>query len=145
MSRHSEIITNGAVKVETYVDGDPDSRSCVVVLPSYGGDGGEDFDALAAALAAAGHRVPRPQPRGIANSTGPMDDVTMEDLADDVAHVIEKLGDAPAVVLGHAFGNLLARILRPTIPTRSPASSLQPPLVTPSILRSTRLRFERAI
>lgn len=120
MTRHSEIITRGSVRVETYLDGERSSadRGDVVVLPSYGRDGGGDFDPLAAALVAARYRVLRPQPRGIANSTGPMDDVTMEDLAEDVASVIEQLDDAPAVVLGHAFGNFVARILATNHPDK---------------------------
>jgi pimeloyl-ACP methyl ester carboxylesterase len=88
------------------VDGDgPD----VVILPSYGRDGGDDFDPFTAALPGAGYRVLRPQPRGIAQSTGPMTGVTLADLADDIAQVIGKLGNGPAVVLGHAFGNFIAR------------------------------------
>lgn len=120
MNRHSEIITSGPVTIETYLDGrrSSDRGSDVVVLPSYGRDGGEDFDALAAALATAGQRVLRPQPRGIAGSTGPMQAVTMEDLADDVAAVIDQLGHAPAVVLGHAFGNFVARVLATNHPDK---------------------------
>jgi len=106
MTRYSEIVTTGPVSIETYVDGDgPD----VVVLPSYGRDGGADFDPFTAGLVAAGYRVLRPQPRGIAGSTGPMTDVSLGDLGDDVAQVIGKLGHGPAVVLGHAFGNFVAR------------------------------------
>jgi hypothetical protein len=43
----------------------------VVVLPFYGRDGGDDFDPFSTALAEAGYRVLRPQPRGIARSAGP--------------------------------------------------------------------------
>lgn len=120
MTRRSEIISNGATRIEIYLDGDHSGGHgpTVVMLPSYGRDGGDDFDALAAALATAGHRVLRPQPRGIANSTGPMDHVAMEDLADDVAGVIEHLGDGPAVVLGHAFGNFVARTLATNHPDK---------------------------
>jgi pimeloyl-ACP methyl ester carboxylesterase len=106
MTRHSVTVTAGPVSTETYVDGNgPD----VVVLPSYGRDGGEDFDPFTAALVDAGYRVLRPQPRGIAGSTGPMTGVSLGDLGDDVAHVIGELGHGPAVVLGHAFGNFVAR------------------------------------
>jgi len=106
VTRHGEIVTTGPVSIETYVDGDgPD----VVVLPSYGRDGGDDFDPFTAALIDAGYRVLRPQPRGIAGSTGPMTGVSLGDLGDDVAQVIGKLGHGPAVVLGHAFGNFVAR------------------------------------
>lgn len=120
MNRHSETITSGPVRIETYLDGQR-SRGRghdVVVLPSYGRDGGKDFNTLAAALAAAGHRVLRPQPRGIAGSTGPMQAVTMEDLADDVAVVIDQLGSTPAVVLGHAFGNFVARVVATNHPDK---------------------------
>jgi pimeloyl-ACP methyl ester carboxylesterase len=108
MNRPSEIVTTGEVPIETYVDGEgPD----VVILPSYGRDGGDDFDPLTAALADIGYRVLRPQPRGIARSAGPMTGVSLDDLGDDVAHAINKLGHGPAVVLGHAFGNFVARAL----------------------------------
>src|SRR5439155_7541258 len=62
-----------------------------------------------AALVGAGYRVLRPQPRGIGKSFGPMADVVLDDLGDDVAHVIDQLGVGPAAVLGHAFGNVVAR------------------------------------
>lgn len=112
MSRRSQIVITGDVSIETYLDGDGDGdRPDVVLLPSYGRDGGDDFDSLTAALAGAGHRVLRPQPRGIARSTGPMTGVTLRDLGDDIAGVIGKLGNGPAIVLGHAFGNFVGRAL----------------------------------
>lgn len=42
----------------------------------------------------------------------------MEDLADDVAAVIDQLGHAPAVVLGHAFGNWVARVVATSHPDK---------------------------
>jgi pimeloyl-ACP methyl ester carboxylesterase len=82
VTRHGEIVTTGPVSIETYIDGDgPD----VVVLPSYGRDGGADFDLFTATLVDAGYRVLRPQPRGIAGSTGPMTGVGLGDLGDDIA------------------------------------------------------------
>ncbi len=110
MSRPSELVSAGEVTIETYVDGQGGlDRPDVVVLPSYGRDGGADFDEFAATLAASGYRVLRPQPRGIAGSTGPMTEVTIDDLADDVATVIDVLSRSRAVVIGHAFGNFVAR------------------------------------
>lgn len=67
----SENIVMGVVEVE------PDIF-IVSLSDGYRRDGGEDFDRLAASLAAAGHRVLRSQPRVIAGSTGPLQDVTME-------------------------------------------------------------------
>ncbi|WP_156767328.1 hypothetical protein [Mycobacterium sp. E796] len=54
MSRRSEIVSAGAASIETYVDG---HGPAVVIIPSYGRDGGKDFDALTAALVDAGYRV----------------------------------------------------------------------------------------
>ena len=64
------------------------------VLPSYGRDGGEDFDYFAGNVGAAGFRVLRPQPRGTAGSKGKMVGVTLHDLAADIALVIRELGAA---------------------------------------------------
>lgn len=108
-SRRSELVAAGGVTIETFLDGER-GRS-VVLLPSYGRDGGEDVDRVAAELAWHGHRVLRPQPRGVAGSHGPMDAVTLEDQVADVTLVIEALSDGPAIVLGHAFGNFVARAL----------------------------------
>ncbi|MBM9504254.1 alpha/beta fold hydrolase [Actinacidiphila acididurans] len=108
MNRHSKTTGSGQVSIETYLDGENNDLD-VVILPSYGRDGGEDFDVFTAALVAAGYRVLRPQPRGTAGSTGPMSGVTIGDLGDDVAGVIDRLGHGPAVVLGHAYGNFVAR------------------------------------
>lgn len=120
MNRHSEIITVGPVSIETYVDGEGNGPD-VVVLPSYGRDGGADFDAFSAALAETGYRVLRPQPRGIARSTGPMTGVTIDELGADVANVIDKLGHGPAVILGHAYGSFVARTVATNHPEKARA------------------------
>ena len=39
--RRSETLTEAGVTVETYIDG---AGPALVILPSYGRDGGEDFD-----------------------------------------------------------------------------------------------------
>jgi pimeloyl-ACP methyl ester carboxylesterase len=81
-----------------------------VLLPSLG-RGATDFDPIAARLAEAGFRALRPEPRGIGLSTGPWQGLTLEDLAADIAAVIEQDGSGPAFVVGHAFGNRIARML----------------------------------
>lgn len=54
MTRRGGMVT-GEVVIETYVDGTGASdRPEVMVLPSHGRDGGEDFDGSAATLSAAG-------------------------------------------------------------------------------------------
>lgn len=83
----------------------------LVILPSYGRDGGADYDDITARAVEDGWRVLRPQPRGALGSVGPMADVTFHDLAHDVAGVISALADGPVILVGHAFGNLLARMV----------------------------------
>ena len=101
-------VKSGEASIQVYVDG---SGPALVVLPSYGRDGGKDYDAFAAAVASAGFSVLRPQPRGTAQSTGPMQDVTLEDQVDDVVAVIRELAGGKAVVLGHAYGHIVAKAM----------------------------------
>ena len=81
----------------------------IVLLPSRGRDS-EDYDKVAAGLAKAGFRVLRPQPRGMLGSKGPLAGITLHDLARDVATVIERENAGPAVLVGHAYGNWVARM-----------------------------------
>ena len=81
----------------------------IVLLPSLGRDS-EDFDEVAAGLAQRGHKVLRPQPRGILGSTGPLEGISLHDFARDIALVITRLGQGRAVVAGHAYGNWIARM-----------------------------------
>src|ERR1043165_3974704 len=81
----------------------------IVLLPSRGRDS-EDYDEVASGLAKEGFRVLRPQPRGMHASKGPLKDITLHDLARDVATVIERENTGPAVIVGHAYGNWVARM-----------------------------------
>lgn len=105
MTRH-ELITAGPARIEVLVDG---SGPCVVLLPSSQRDSRHE-DELAHPLADAGYTVLRPQPRGMGASVGPLEGMTLNDLADDVAFAIDQLGGGRAVVLGHAFGHFVARV-----------------------------------
>jgi pimeloyl-ACP methyl ester carboxylesterase len=82
----------------------------VVLLPSLG-RGSEDFARLKSDLVAAGFRVVLPEPRGIAPSVALERPRSLHDLARDVACVIEATCTPPVSVLGHAFGNRVARTL----------------------------------
>ncbi len=81
----------------------------IVLLPSRGRDS-EDYDEVAAGLAEAGFRVLRPQPRCMHASKGPMKDITLHDSARDIAEVITRENAGPAVIVGHAYGNWVARM-----------------------------------
>jgi pimeloyl-ACP methyl ester carboxylesterase len=95
----------------------------VVLLPSLGRGAG-DFDPIAERLAGAGFRVLRPQPRGIGESRGPMTGINLHDYAADVAALIEHDGGDAAFVVGHAFGNRVARMLATQRPDLVRAVSL---------------------
>lgn len=86
----------------------PGNGRQIVMLASLGRPG-SDFDEVAAMLAGAGYRVTLPEPRGIGGSEGSMEGLTLHDLAEDVAAVIETQTTVPVTLLGHAFGNRLAR------------------------------------
>jgi hypothetical protein len=55
VNRHSKMVSDGSMSIETTIDGDKGGPD--VVLPSYGRDGGADSDRFAAALVGAGYRV----------------------------------------------------------------------------------------
>jgi len=84
----------------------------VVLIPSVGRSAA-DFDLLGHGLEAAGYRAVMPEPRGIGKSTGLIDGLSMGDLATDIATVITVVGGpaAQATVVGHAFGNRVARMV----------------------------------
>jgi pimeloyl-ACP methyl ester carboxylesterase len=99
------VVERGEARVEVIARG---SGPLVVMVPSLGRPA-EDFDDLAARLAANGFRALQPQPRGWGKSSGPMRGITLHDFARDMAAVIEQHGGGPAVMAGHAFGNFVAR------------------------------------
>lgn len=101
-------IRTGPAALDVIVDG-AKGRPAIAMLPSLGRDS-EDFDEVAAGLAGQGFLVMRPQPRGILGSTGPLQGISLHDLAADVAAVVRELAGGRAVVAGHAYGNWIARM-----------------------------------
>jgi pimeloyl-ACP methyl ester carboxylesterase len=118
-------VARGEISIEVLVDGDSldGDGPPVVLLPSLG-RGAEDFDPIAARLAAAAFKVLRPQPRGIGASCGSLAGMDLHDCAADVAAVIEAARCGPAFVVGHAFGNRVARMLATDRPDLVRAISL---------------------
>lgn len=101
----------------------------VVLIPSLG-RGSEDFDLLVPALLRAGLRLILPEPRGIEGSTPLSDSATLHDMAADIAAIIEAEGAAPAVLIGHAAGNWVARVLAWDRPDLTRAVALLAAIVT---------------
>ena len=95
----------------------------MVLLPSLG-RGADDFAPMADVLAEAGFRVLRPQPRGIGGSSASPAYASLHDCSNDIAAVIEADGNGPAVLVGHAFGNRVSRLL----------ATIRPDLVTGVVL-----------
>src|SRR5882724_4011982 len=104
--RRSELVRYDNVQIEVVVEGE---GPAVVLLPSLARDS-DDYDEVAEGLTAAGFRVLRPKPRGIGRSAGPMTNISLHDFARDVAEAVEKLRQGRAVIVGHAYGNWVARM-----------------------------------
>src|SRR3954447_254139 len=86
------------------------SGAPVVLLANAGCSTG-DFDHLTRALVTGGFQSISINMRGVGGSYGPLDGATLHDLVADVAGVIEALDCGPARLIGHAFGNRIARCL----------------------------------
>ena len=107
LARSREFVRYDNVTIDVIVDGT--GTQTVVLLPSLARDS-EDYDVVADGLAKAGYRVLRPQPRGIGKSTGPMTGISLHDFARDIAETVKALGGGRAVIVGHAYGNWVARM-----------------------------------
>jgi hypothetical protein len=94
----------------------------VVLLANAGCSTGY-FDHLACALVTGGFQTISINMRGVGGSSGFLDGVTLHDLARDVAGVIKAIGCGPAHLVGHAFGNRIARC--PLSGSRSAAAGSQ--------------------
>ena len=95
--------------------GPKDQTPVLILMPSLGRPA-SDFNELAAALNHAGYATYALEPRGMMDDGGLVtDDITLFDLADDVAALIDhlqetdRLAGKDVVLLGHAFGNRVAR------------------------------------
>ena len=86
----TQYVSAGPARLRVRVTGDGPT---LVLLPGLGRPA-TDLDPLAALLAAGGCRVVQPDPRGSGDSTGPMEGLTLHDLAADVSAVIETVGVA---------------------------------------------------
>jgi len=93
------------------------SGETVVALPGGGSDVSW-FELIGPRVAAAGYRFVAVDPRGIDGSTGTLVDLTLDDLASDVAGAVGALGVKRAHLVGWAFGNRIARATAANHPDR---------------------------
>ncbi|MGA3005976.1 MAG: alpha/beta fold hydrolase, partial [Acetobacteraceae bacterium] len=82
-----------------------------VVLLANAGCSTDYFDHLASVLVTRGFQTISINMRGVGGSRGSLDGATLHDLAADVAGVIKAIGCGPVHLVGHAFGNRIARCL----------------------------------
>jgi pimeloyl-ACP methyl ester carboxylesterase len=136
--RTRELVRYDNVEIDVITEG---TGPLVVLLPSRGRDS-EDYDEVAAGIAGQGFHVLRPQPRGIGASKGPMTGLTLHDYARDIATVIGHYG-GPAVLVGHAFGNFVARMTATDHPRlvrgvviAAAASKVYPPELSAAVTKS---------
>jgi len=122
MTRNVEtaMVSRGDVRLEVLAQG---KGRTIVLLPSLG-RGAEDFAAMAKVFEAEGFRVLRPQPRGIGASSATPVYADLHDCSNDIAAVIEADNNGPAIMVGHAFGNRVSRLL----------ATIRPDLVTGVVL-----------
>lgn len=71
---------------------------------------------LAEPLSERGLRTLCPEPRGNGGSSGPLEGKTLHDWAGDIAAVIEHEYAGPAILIGHAHGNWIARTVASDFP-----------------------------
>lgn len=94
------------VAIEVLVEGGGEED--VVLVPSAQ-RGAADFSDLQQKLSATGYRSFAVNPRNAGRSRGPREGLSLRDIADDVALVVNELGRAPAHLVGHAAGNIAVR------------------------------------
>lgn len=111
-----KMVRRNDVQIEVLAQG---RGPLITLLPSLG-RGANDFDPIAEILAEEGFRVLRPQPRGIGATSAQPVYTDLHDCSNDVAAVIDAEGAGPSIMVGHAFGNRVSRLLatiRPDIVT----------------------------
>jgi pimeloyl-ACP methyl ester carboxylesterase len=106
LKQHRNIEVGGATLECTLCGSGPP-----VVLLANAGCSIDYFDDLTRVLTGGGLQTIAINMRGVGKSRGALDGITVHDLAADVAGVIEALECGPAHLVGHAFGNRVARCL----------------------------------
>jgi pimeloyl-ACP methyl ester carboxylesterase len=117
------------------------SGAPVVLLANAGCSTGY-FDHLASVLVTGGFQTISINMRGVGGSRGSLDSATLHDLAGDVAGVIKAIGCGPVHLVGHAFGNRIARCVAADQPSlvRSVTLLAAGGLIGPSTPLGTGLR-----
>ena len=93
------------VQIEAIVSGTGET----IILLARGEGEASTFDEFTPLLNKRGFKTIAINRRGFGGSKGVLENLTIHDLGNDVAGVIQSLGEGPVHVLGWAFGNRVAR------------------------------------
>src|SRR5262245_43880444 len=102
-------------QAETEVLRVTDAAPQAFLLPGASG-GIRAYESLCERLTTAGLVTAGLNPRGCGASTGDLEDLTLDALAEDVVAVIQAIGAPPVLVIGHAGGNRVARMVATSHP-----------------------------
>ena len=138
---------SGDARIHYFVSGD-DAVPPVVLVPSFARSA-SDYNELVSELNEAGYRTLAIQLRGIDGSTLPSWHMTLHDYAGDLGAVLDAEGVTdPVAIVGHAFGNRVARTFASDHPERTKvlvllaAGGEEPP--TPEVSEAIRKALIRA-
>ena len=99
----------------------PASAPLIALVPSFARSA-SDFNELVEALNRAGYRTLAMQPRGVDGSELPSLQGSLHTYAADLAAVLDaEASDGRAVIIGHAYGNRVARTFASDFPERTRA------------------------
>ena len=114
----SRIVASGDASIQYFVGGTQGAAVPVVLVASYARSAA-DFNELVVALNAAGHPTYAVETRGVRESTLPSVSVTLHTFAADIDAVLQAEGvERPIVMLGHAYGNRIARTYSSDFPDK---------------------------
>jgi epoxide hydrolase 4 len=102
----SEFIEANGIRFHCLTDGDGPLVLLLHGFPQFS----YEYRHLVPALARAGYRAVAPDMRGFGDTTRParIEDYALQTLGDDVAALVEALGEPKAHVLGHEWGGIVA-------------------------------------
>lgn len=112
-----KIIYSRGFPIQYFING-PENGETLVLQASFARSG-SDFNELVEQLNSAGYRTLIMQARGIEETGLPSMKATLFDFADDLAAVMDaEILEQPITVIGHAFGNRIARAFSSRYPQR---------------------------
>ncbi len=102
---------------------DNHKQETILALPGSGGDDSR-YKYIGPLIADAGYRLIAINQRGIKDSSGELEGLTLHDYAADVAAIVDALGLEKVHMLGWALGNRISRVVATDYPNKVASISL---------------------